>query len=227
MLARSEDPHAGHDSDIVDLIERVLTGAPLESLRSLATLRGVLAELERAQATRALEAGASFAELAGAVGISRQAAHRRYRALAPGAAGPPLMLEPRPEPVISRAARAALAVARDEAARQGSATIHSGHLLFGAIATADGIVARRLRALGATDDAVRRHAHVAMAHGPGVRPGFERTLRVALTTADELDLDRLLRVALDAPDGRASQMLEQLAVSRAGLLAAFGRPAAR
>jgi ATP-dependent Clp protease ATP-binding subunit ClpA len=224
MLARSEDPHAT-DSDIVDLLEQVLTAAPLDALRALAALRAELAGVERALATRALQNGASFAELAATVGISRQAAHRRYRMLVRPADQPPLSLEPtqRPDPPISRAARAALAVARDEAAHQGSATIDSGHLLFGAIATADGIVARRLRALGATTEALRRPARP----GTGIRPGFERTLRAALTDVDELDLDRLLRAALDAPDGRARELLEQLAVSRAGLMAAFGRPSER
>jgi hypothetical protein len=225
MLARSEDPHATGDSGIVDLIEQVLTGAPLDALRALAALRTQLADLERTQVRRALENGASFAELAAAVGISRQAAHRRYRALARPADQPPLTLEPvtRADPEISRAARAALAVARDEAAREGAATIDSGHLLFGAIATADGIVARRLRALGASVEVLRRPVRP----GTGVRPGFERTLRSALTTEAELDLDRVLRVALDAPDGKAAEVLERLAVSRAGLLAAFGRPAER
>jgi ClpA/ClpB-like protein len=223
MLARSEDPHAAPDADIVDLVERMLTGAPLDSLRAVAALRGAITDLERVQVSRALEAGSSFAELASAVGISRQAAHRRYRSLAPGHAEPPLMLEPRPDPVITRAARAALALARDEAARQGSATIDSGHLLFGAIATADGIVARRLRALGATVEALRRPAR----GGPAARPGFDRILRATLTSAGDLDLDRLLRVALDAPDGRARAVLEQLSVSRAGLLGAFGRPSER
>jgi transposase-like protein len=225
MLARSEDPHATRDSEIVDLLEQVLTASPLDALRALAALRTQLADLERARATRALENGASFAELAAAVGISRQAAHRRYRSLVRPADATPLSLEPapRPEPPITRAARAALAVARDEAVHQGSATIDSGHLLFGAIATADGIVARRLRALGATTEALRRPARPAT----GVRPGFERTLRGALIDVDELDLDRLLRAALDAPDGRARELLEQLAVSRAGLLAAFGRPSER
>jgi transposase-like protein len=224
MLARSEDPNAT-DSDIVDLVERVLTAQPLDALRALAALRERLAGVERALAARALENGASFAELAATVGISRQAAHRRYRALARPADQAPLSLEPSPrsDPPITRAARAALAVARDEAAHQGSPTIDSGHLLFGAIATADGIVARRLRALGATTEALRGPARP----GTGIRPGFERTLRAALTDIDELDLDRVLRAALDAPDGRARAMLEQLAVSRAGLLAAFGRPVER
>ncbi len=225
MLARSEEPHAAREPDIVDLVEQMLTAAPLDSLRALAALRRQLADLERVRVTRALENGASFAELAAAVGISRQAAHRRYRTLAHPAEEPPLFLEPapRPDPEISRAARAALAVARDEAARQGSATIDSGHLLFGAIATADGIVARRLRALGVTGEALRRPARP----GTDVRPGFERSLRAALTDAGELGLDRLLRVALDAPDGRAREVLEQIAVSRAGLFAAFGRPGER
>jgi hypothetical protein len=225
MLARSEDTHATRDPDIVDLVEQVLTATPLDALRAMAALRTQLADVERALATRALENGASFAELAASVGISRQAAHRRYRRFARPTDDTPLSLEPvpRPDPPISRAARAALAVARDEAVHQGSPTIDSGHLLFGAIATADGIVARRLRALGATTDALRRPGRP----GTGVRPGFERPLRTALTEVDELDLDRLLRAALDAPDGRARELLEQLTVSRAGLLAAFGRPTER
>src|SRR5205085_6675562 len=104
---------------------------------------------------------------------------------------------------------AALAVARDEAARQGSATMDSGHLLFGAIATSDGVVARRLRDLGATVNAARHQIRGGVAHRTSARPGFERALRSALTASDELDLDRLLRVALDAPDQRAQQMLER------------------
>ena len=172
MLARSEGTHAARDPDIVDLVEQALTSAPLDSLHALAALKEALGALERRQVARALERGATFAELAGVLGISRQAAHRRYRGLAQPEPQPPLTLEPAPrsEPEISRAARAALAVARDEAARQGTVTIDSGHLLFGAIATADGIVARRLRALGATVEALRRPAR----GGPAARPGFDR-----------------------------------------------------
>jgi Clp amino terminal domain, pathogenicity island component len=225
MLARSEGSHAARDPDIVDLVEQALTSAPLDSLGALAALRDALGALERRQVARALERGATFAELAAVLGISRQAAHRRYRALAQPEPQPPLTLEPaqRGEPEITRAARAALGVARDEAARQGTATIDSGHLLFGAIATADGIVARRLRRIGATVEALRRPARGA----PAPRPGFDRALRAALTGDDELDLDRLLRVALDAPDGRALALLEQLSVSPAGLLGAYGHPANR
>lgn len=225
MLARSEGTYATRDPDIVDLVEQALTSAPLDSLHALAALRQALGALERRQVTKALERGATFAELASVLGISRQAAHRRYRALAQPEPQPPLTLEPAPrsEPDITRAARAALAVARDEASREGTPTIDSGHLLFGAIATADGIVARRLRGLGATVEALRRPARGV----PAARPGFDRVLRAALTSGEELDLDRLLRIALDAPDGRARALIEQLAVSRAGLLGAFGRPTAR
>jgi transposase-like protein len=219
MLARSEGSHTARDPDIVDLVEQALTRAPLDSLSALGSLKDALAALERRQVTRALQGGATFAELAGALGISRQAAHRRYRTLARPEPQPPLSLEPAPraDPEITRGARAALAVAREEAARQGSATIDSGHLLLGAIATADGMVARRLRALGATVERARRPARAA----PAVRPGLDRALRSALTAADELDIDRLLRVALDAPDGRARALLEQLSVSRGGLLGAY------
>src|SRR5436305_1584417 len=129
MLARTEDPHATGEPDIVDLVEQVLTAPPLDALRALAALREQLAGVERALATRAVGNGARFADLAPPVGISRQAAPRRSRSLAPPADQPPLSLEPatRADPPISRAARAALAVARDEAVHQGSGTIDSGH----------------------------------------------------------------------------------------------------
>lgn len=55
---------------------------PEAALRTLRALREELEELERRRVAKALRSGASFGEVARAVGITRQSAHRRYRDLA-------------------------------------------------------------------------------------------------------------------------------------------------
>src|SRR3954471_9679033 len=101
---------------------------PCAALRALTTLRREVDELERRQVALALAAGRSFADVAQALGVSRQAAHRRYRHLAgtvpapePGrtAPGPPRPAMASPEPpsrvAIPPAVRAVFALAREEA----------------------------------------------------------------------------------------------------------------
>jgi DNA invertase Pin-like site-specific DNA recombinase len=57
----------------------LLAQDPLRALDELQALRADLDRLERELVGRAFGAGASFAAVARALGISRQAAHRRYR----------------------------------------------------------------------------------------------------------------------------------------------------
>lgn len=59
-------------------------------LRAVAALRRLLETLELLQVERALASGASWAEIAGHLGVSRQAVHRKYarRIRGAGAAGP-------------------------------------------------------------------------------------------------------------------------------------------
>ena len=54
---------------------------PPVALRALTALREELVAFERLEVARALDGGATFSDVARAVGISRQAAHRRYRDL--------------------------------------------------------------------------------------------------------------------------------------------------
>src|SRR4051812_6509913 len=104
MLAR-------HETDLAGLLEMAVTAAsPTESLRALAALRTELAAFERAQGQQALDRGATFSALARSLGISRQAAHRRYRRT--GRAEPIPLDSPR---TISREASAAIEFALDEA----------------------------------------------------------------------------------------------------------------
>jgi len=108
---------------IITRLERMLTAPdPLRSLRELGALREELDAFERAQVRRALESGASFAAVARALGITRQAAHRRYRSLLDAAAAPPRL-------VASADALALLQRARLEAARAGAVTVGPEHVV--------------------------------------------------------------------------------------------------
>ena len=59
-------------------------------LRAVAALRRLLETLELLQVERALTSGASWSEIAGHLGVSRQAVHRKYarRLRGAGEAGP-------------------------------------------------------------------------------------------------------------------------------------------
>jgi transposase-like protein len=185
---------------IIALLESALTvPEPIRSLATLTELRRELDELERVHVARALQAGESFADIARPLGISRQAAHRRYRTLA---SAPP------PRPTLSPEARAALIRAREEAALHGSVSIDSTHLLL-AIA----------RQRGVDVEAARR------SFGPptvnaAAPTGLHPALHARLTRdAGMLELDHLLRAALEDPEGR--QLLDRLGVERQRLLEAF------
>jgi transposase-like protein len=209
MLAR-------HETDLAGLLEMAVSAAsPTESLRALAALRTELAAFERAQVQQALDRGATFSDLARSLGISRQAAHRRYRRTG------------RPEPIplesprtITREASAAIEFALDEAARRGSPVVDSAHFLAGVVATAGAETAARLDRLGITVAAIRRQSVPAPAAKQRPR-SVGRPLREVLTAGGTLDLDRLVLATLDAPDGRARDVLEGLAVPPRALIAAL------
>ena len=67
---------------ILDSLQRTLVSPePLDALAALTTLRSELDAFEREQVRRAFESGYSHSAVARGLGISRQAAHRRYRGL--------------------------------------------------------------------------------------------------------------------------------------------------
>jgi len=101
------------------LLERTLTAEPTTSLRALTALRAELDVLERHLVARALQEGQTYTQIARPLGISRQAAHRRYRDLTTAA-----------PPTLSDDARATLVRAREEAARHGSRSIDGEHLVL-------------------------------------------------------------------------------------------------
>jgi hypothetical protein len=182
---------------IITLLESTLTdGDPVKALSLLSDLRGELDELERFHVGRALQSGSSFADVARPLKISRQAAHRRYRDLA---------TPPPQRPTLAPEARAALIRARQEAARHGSVSIDSTHLL---LAIAEG--------RGLDVSAVRRSFAPPAINAP-VPSGLHPALHARLTRdRGTLQLDHLVRAALEDPEGR--RLLDQLGVAPGRLL---------
>jgi hypothetical protein len=85
-------------SRLIELLEHAVRASdPEVALHALSALRRELDAFERVQAWRALDAGNSYGSVARALGISRQAAHRRYRELA-AATEPPPGARPPPRP---------------------------------------------------------------------------------------------------------------------------------
>jgi hypothetical protein len=181
---------------IVTLLEQALTlSEPTRSLATLTELRLELDALERVHVARALHAGESFATVAKPLGISRQAAHRRYRDLA----APPRRQTLSPE------ARTALLRAREEAARYGSDSIDSTHLLL-AIARERGL-----------DVDTGRRDFLPPAVNAVVPSGLHPALHARLTSGSGLlQVDHLLRAALEDPDG--VRLLDRLGIAPEHLL---------
>ncbi|MGW4462499.1 RNA polymerase subunit sigma-70 [Micromonospora sp. NBC_01796] len=66
------------DEPLRELLELSTGPDPLESLRAAAGLRRGVERMEAVLVRRARVAGASWAQVAEALGVSKQAAHRKY-----------------------------------------------------------------------------------------------------------------------------------------------------
>src|SRR5215210_8513067 len=146
----------GEDDDrLRDLAEHAIgASTPEAGLRAVGALRTEVDALERRHARRALESGLSFGAIARALGISRQAAHRRYRQLADEVPVAPAGQAPG-RILVTSEARAVVALAREEARELGSTTVGTEHLLLAIVRDGHGSAAEALTRLGVTLDAAR------------------------------------------------------------------------
>jgi hypothetical protein len=216
-----------------DLVEHAVRAEPAASLRAVTALREELVAFERLQVARMLDAGGSFGAVGQALGISRQAAHRRYRDLV-GVSLP----DPEPQPgakrgriLVTSEARAAVNLARDEATALGAETVGSEHLLLGIIRCDSARVASVLRTDVSLDRA-RSCAQPTLVEGqppppPPAKPAgsgprgisayarsvFEQSLREAVRRGDRfVGVEHLLLASLQDPTGGASRTLDALGV---------------
>jgi transposase-like protein len=144
--------------------ETVQIADPETALRALTALRRELDATEPEIVQRALQAGASWSQIARALGVTKQAAHRKYRHLFDQAWGE---TPGSPRLTVSGDARRAIQFAREEAKRLGQPAVGTEHMLLGILRCADSLAARALQAEGITLDAARSCLQSTM---PGIPP---------------------------------------------------------
>jgi ATP-dependent Clp protease ATP-binding subunit ClpA len=218
------------------LVLRVVAGPdPGGRLEALCELRRELDAIESELAAEAVRTGMSWREIGEAIGVSKQAAHRRHRdsvaRLVKDADAP----EPAQGSVnVSVAARRAVRVARQEAARLGGNEVGTEHLLLGMLQCGDEQTVSLLRRLGVTLEATRdavqptteltlaaaRRAYATSEQAGAatlVSPVARRILERALTHAaardsSELTALDLLRSVVMHDDSGAARTLARLGV---------------
>jgi ATP-dependent Clp protease ATP-binding subunit ClpA len=144
------------DADRVRLEElavRAETAPPLDALRAVRAMREELAELEEEHVGRAVEDGSSWRDVAEALGVTRQAAHKRHARRPPrerrrAAAAPGRVL-------VTSEARQAVRFGREEAGRCGAQQVGTEHLLLGILRCDYCIAIQALARVGVTLDAAR------------------------------------------------------------------------
>jgi ATP-dependent Clp protease ATP-binding subunit ClpA len=139
---------------IEQLARDVALSADAENaLRALSALRTELDMLEPELVGRALQSGASWSQIARALGVTKQAAHRKHRHLSdwnparPGGSGPKML--------VTSEARRAIQLAREEAHALGQAAVGTEHILLGILRCSQSHAVGALNALGVTLDAAR------------------------------------------------------------------------
>jgi hypothetical protein len=212
------------------LVLQVVDGDdPATRLQALSALRSELDSLEAELAAQALRAGMSWREIGEALGVTKQAAHRRHAlavtAMDDADAGQPAGAEVG----VSVAARRAVRLARQEAARLGVREVGTEHLLLGLLQCGDRSAGELLDRLGVTlavtRDAVEPTTETTLAArqaqaggvSAAISPVAKRTLERALTRASARGASRLtaldiLYCVLAHKDAGASRTLERLGV---------------
>jgi len=162
--------------------------------------------------TVAREAGCTWTEIGGRMGVSKQAARQRYTSTTPRPTGLPHM--PRLDVCLAAADR--------EAEADGAAETGTQHLLLGLFQ--EGVAAAVLERLGARLDAARTASREMFRSGgePGQRPQRSAEAGEAITGAETLarragcgyvGTEHLLAALALDPGSRARRVLDRLGVS--------------
>jgi ATP-dependent Clp protease ATP-binding subunit ClpA len=216
---------------------------PERGLAAVAALREELELLERHHVATAVTSGWSWSKVAAALGVSKQAAHKKHartvRALAVDEE-PPEAVPGNDRVTVAAEARLAVRCGRDEARSAGMSVVGTEHLLLGVLrADPESRAARALAQEGVTIESARAGlaptlteedqavsvssqstAEAARATGvsPLARECLEGALREAVRRGDRhLGLDHLLLALVSRDDGGAARTLTTLGTSSAAV----------
>ena len=208
------------------LVKRALRlSDPSDGLAAVAELRREVEALEAAQVRHAVAEGWSWRRIAEALGVSKQAAHKKH--------GAPRASQARGEEgqrlVITGQARDVVEHAREEAAKAGDKAVEPQHLLLGLLRSGGGPAWAALRAAGVDLEAARREVQAGrnrevdtdehalprsrLPVSPAARAGFEQSLREAVARGDDhLGVEHVLLALLGDDEGAAARTLGRLGV---------------
>src|SRR3954470_8437172 len=203
-----------------DLLARaVALHDPSNGLAGVRELRAHLDRLEAMHVENALRGGWRWSDVAAALGLSKQAAHRKYAVVMRERLGRTGQSEPAGRIAVTDDTRLAVAFARQEAEALGCGSVGTEHILLGLTRLEDAPVAALLAALGATAQATRDAAAalspraVATAVTPRCRAALQGALREARAMGDDkVEPEHVLLALLDDPDAGAARTLERLGV---------------
>jgi ATP-dependent Clp protease ATP-binding subunit ClpA len=171
---------------------------PETALRALTALRQELETIEPSLVQRALGAGASWSKIARALGISKQAAHHKYRHLADRAltdatAGSKIL--------VTGEARQSIQFAREEAKRLGHRAIGTEHILLGILRCNRSHAVKALGRLGVTHDGAIEFLRSTLPGLPPDDPNAADKRKDGVTAHARRIMEGSLREALNRGDG--------------------------
>ncbi len=198
---------------------------PEAGLRAISALRARLNALEEEHIRNALAAGQSWGEIARVLGVSRQAAHKRFAERCRPDAGPPAATGVG----ATAQARRAVRIASEEAASMGHVSAGPEHLLLALLRDDVGPTVQALEELGVHYSAVRREVRALYGESDkaGAEPSsrlapisararqaLERAVRAAVSSqADEVGVEHVLLGVLGDSVGGAVRALAELGIS--------------
>jgi hypothetical protein len=195
-----------------DLINRaVRLDDPAGGLAAVRELREHLVRVEAIHVENALREGWRWSDVAAGLGLSKQAAHRKYAQT----------MRPRLERDTG-AARLAILYARQEAQALGAPALGTEHVLLGLTRLAGTRTAGALAALGVTGDAVHRVLpDLALEPGAPFTVPCRAALQDALRDRPVLEPEHVLAALLRQDPSNALRALRALEVEPPALRAAL------
>jgi transposase-like protein len=190
---------AGNPATIEQLAHDVVEiPNPETALRALTALRQELETMEPSLVQRALKAGSTWSQIARALGVSKQAAHHKYRhlsdrALTDATGGSKIL--------VTGEARQSIQFARQEAKRLGHQAIGTEHILLGILRCNRSHAVKALSALGVTHRTAVECLRTTL---PGLPPDEQQAAEIrkdGVSAHARRIMEGSLREALNRGDG--------------------------
>ncbi|WP_280257853.1 Clp protease N-terminal domain-containing protein [Nocardia wallacei] len=200
--------------DLIDGIKKARPDNVLEQLSDAVVVGGHLGEVADHLighfVDQARRAGASWTDIGGSMGVSKQAAQKRF---VPKATTDPAMDPNAGFARFTERARSVVAVSQEEARSAGNAEIQPEHLVLALLSEPKSLAAHAITSKGVTLDAVRRVATAALPpaaddvpalipYNAAARKTLELTFREALRLGHNyIGTEHILLALLEHEDG--------------------------